>query len=125
MNDSWQDLVIAVLAVNRFSIEKAYALSHQLREQGLCEPANLATWNTNEIASRLRESGYDRGVFLNQLISERLAALGRFVAAEGAENCQRTVSSKNRDAISQLFLRVHGIGHTVLDNFFLLQEIDR
>jgi hypothetical protein len=76
-DDAWLDLVVALLAVNQYSVDKAYALAGDLRKTGLTDPRKLAKWSTTEIEAKLMAAGYERGAFMNALFSERLAALGR------------------------------------------------
>src|SRR5437763_1556705 len=62
MNDAiWTDLVVAMLSVNSYSVEKSYAIANQLAAEGLTDPMKLATFEPDEIARRLDRAGYKRG----------------------------------------------------------------
>ena len=57
----WADLVIALLSVNNYSLEKTFSLFDGLAEVELFDPANLAAWDLSEISRRMGRAGYDRG----------------------------------------------------------------
>jgi hypothetical protein len=39
--DCWTDLIVSILSVNNFSVERAYALVDGLRNNGLIDPSML------------------------------------------------------------------------------------
>lgn len=80
----WEDLVIAILAVNQYSLEKAYACKSGLQAQELTVPGKL-TKLADEIQRRLRASGCDRGDFMTHLFAKRLSALGEHIRSVGVE----------------------------------------
>jgi hypothetical protein len=120
----WEDLVIAMLSVNQYSLERTYSSNALLREQGLFEPENLARWGVDEICERLCKGGCNRGSYMSKLFAVRLACLGDFIAREGVDHCVEILMSKNIKEIERLLIRVKGIGPKVLANFFLLRGID-
>ena|SRR5215467_4338315 len=119
----WDDLVVSVLAVIRYSLESTYKYLDGLREQGLTDPANLARWDTQEIKKRLKACGLDRGPFLTKLFAERLSALGLFAARVGVSKCSEIISGSDPEAIDRLLMPVKGIGPVVLDNFYILRNL--
>ena len=122
---AWEDLVVSILSVNNYSLEKTYCCINGLREQGLFSPENLIRWNPGEIGSRLKSAGYDRGRFMTGLFAQRLTALGMLIASTGPEVCTKIISSTDPTAIKALLLPVHGIGPRVIDNFCILREIQK
>ncbi len=120
---AWDDLVVSILAVNHYSLERTYALLSGLRGQGLTNPSALADGDVDDIERRLRTSGYDRGPFMTRLFAQRLAALGDLIRAKGAPECEQALGGNNRAAIKELLLPVKGIGSVVLGNFFILREV--
>ncbi len=122
LDEIWNDLIVCILAVNQYSLEKAYGLSEKLREQGLLSPENLAALTVSQIAGKLQRSGYDRGVYLTHLIAERLASLGAFIRSTGVKECEALLKTKDKTSISSVLLAVHGIGPVVLKNFFALRK---
>jgi hypothetical protein len=119
----WDDLVVSILSVNQYSLERTYESMPQLREQGITNPSNLTRWGLSEIEERLRSAGCDRGEFMTRLFGERLAALGLLVRARGIDECERILAGRNAKAIEGLLMPVKGIGPVVLRNFFMLRNI--
>jgi endonuclease III-like uncharacterized protein len=124
-DDPWEDLVLAILSVNNYSIEKVYAKLQQLRRQGLFNPNNLCRWSHDEIAERLKAAGYDRGSFMTNLFSGRLAALGRHAEQVGVERFTRALSSKTPKGVEEALHSVSGVGPKVIENYCLLRGIGR
>jgi hypothetical protein len=117
----WEDLVVAILSVNRYSLERTYSKVDRIRREGLFEPANLFRWAPTEIALRLRTAGYDRGQFMTALFAERLASLGKHLQCSGVENCREILLTGDADSVKKLLLPAKGIGPIVLANFLLLR----
>jgi hypothetical protein len=122
---AWEDLVLSILSVNNYSIEKAYTIADALRVQGLFDPQQLARWDAGEIAKRLNFGGYVRGTYMTGLLTSRLAALGEAIRQHGLEKCSRIITGKDKQEIEALLLPVKGIGPKVLSTFYLLNGIQR
>jgi hypothetical protein len=122
-DDPWEDLVVSVLAVNQYSLDKTYAFICGLRETGLVNPKNLGSWGLETIISRLKSAGCDRGSFMTTLFASRLSSLGVAVNSHGTATCTQILLSKDRDEISSLLLPISGIGPKVIHNFCLLRGI--
>lgn len=122
-DDAWEDLVISILSVNQYSLERTYRSVDGFRKQGLFDPGNLMRWDPSDIVDRLKSAGCDRGQFMTSLFALRLAALGTLVQARGLEACTKTISGRDTKAIEELLLPVNGIGPKVLANFYLLRGI--
>lgn len=123
-DDVWEDLVVSVLAVNQYSLEKTYAIVGGLRESGLVSPQNLCAWEIDRIVSRLKFARCDRGAFMTPLFAGRLASLGKVVGARGISVCAEILAGKDFEEIRRLLLPINGIGPKVLRNFCLLRGID-
>jgi hypothetical protein len=119
----WEDLVISILAVNQYSLERTYVFLGALREQKVTDPTSLARWDSQEIEARLRASGCDRGSFMTKLFAERLSALGALIRSTGIDECEKAICSRDARAIEAFLLPVKGIGPVVLRNFYSLREI--
>ena len=124
-DNPWEDLVISILSVNNYSMEKTYSAVESLRAVGLVDPSQLVTWDIDEISAKLRAAQCDRGPFLTPLFADRLAALGQFLRAAGVVHCERIILSNDVVAITELLMPVRGIGPKVLSNLFLLRGIVR
>ena len=124
IDDPWEDLVVAILSVNQYSLERTYGAIGGLRRERVADPANLARWQPQEIEERLRAAGYDRGAFMTGLFAKRLYALGALIRDKGVNACRNVIGSADMAAIHGLLLPVHGIGPVVLRKFFVLRNID-
>ena len=119
----WDDLVVSILAVNQYSLERTYALLHGLQEHKLTDPLILAGEQPDELKNRLSAAGCDRGDFMTKLFAERLSALGALIQAKGITECETIMRSGDAKAIEALLLPVKGIGPVVLRNFYTLRAI--
>jgi endonuclease III-like uncharacterized protein len=117
----WEDLILAILSTNNYSLEKTYSAIDTLRREKLFDPQNLVRWTSEEIRVRLRRGGYDRGDFMTRLFADRLASLGQFVKSVGVEECERVLQKGKTSEVSKLLLTVKGIGPKVLESFYLLR----
>ena len=118
----WSDLLVAILAVNRWPVEKVYTLLPTLEDAGLLEPSNLAAWGIDTIKSALEKSGYTRGDFMTTLMAGRLKSLGIFVAVTGREECECLLRAEAMNSLAVFLGVVRGIGPAVLRNYVLLRE---
>lgn len=123
-DEIWSDLVVSILSVNQYPLEKTYASLPALRSEGLCAPENLGRWDVEEIIARLKKAGLDRGPFMTSLFAVRLASLGVAVSTIGVAEFASLLLRKRRTEISQLLMPINGIGPRVLKNFFLLCQIE-
>lgn len=121
-SDVWEDLVLAILSVNNYSLEKAYSAVDSLRGEGVFDPKKLARWTLEEIALRLRRGGYDRGEYLTKLLANRLMSLAVFVDRVGIEEAERILTTYGKTEIGQFLQPVSGIGPQVLVNFSVLRQ---
>ena len=121
-SDVWEDLVVSMLSVNNYSLEKTYSCVDSLRQHGIFEPKKLAGWTQGEIAGRLRRGGYDRGEYLNNLLANRLSSLGKFVQGVGVQESEQMLAKSDTSEIGKLLKPVKGIGPQVLRNFALLRQ---
>ena len=124
-DNPWEDLVLSILSVNQYSLEKTYSHIEGLRQEGLVEPENLKSWTREQIALRLRRAGFDRGFFMTDLFADRLASLGSFVSSRGIEGCEIVLTSTDLSNIAALLMPVKGIGPKVLENFFVMRGMQQ
>lgn len=122
-DDAWLDLVVSILAVNQYSIEKTYEGIDGLREHHVCDPLKLAHWDHAQIIQQLKLAGYDRGEFMTNLFALRLGALGAYIRQHGVEASSDAISSRDRIAVERFLSPVNGVGPKVLKNFFMLRGI--
>ena len=123
-NGLWEDLIVSILAVNQYSLEKTYAALPLLREAGIVDPMKLSSWELEEVIARLKAAGCDRGPFMTKLFALRLVSLALALNSKGIEGCREVLQSDDCDSIRKLLLPVNGVGPKVLFNFFLLRGIE-
>lgn len=95
-NNIWEDLVISILSVNQYTLNKTYLSIESLRQVEIFDPDNLMKWDINEIEQRLRQGGCERGSFMTNLFAERLAALGELIAAQSISKCEQVLLSRDK-----------------------------
>jgi|SRR5215469_4254572 len=118
----WEDLILSMLSVNNYSLERTYLAVETLRNEGLFRPENLMRWSLGEIEERLQRGGYDRGKFMTTLFASRILSLGVFVKSRGPEQCEAILQKGDSSEIKGFLSNVKGIGPKVLDNFHLLRK---
>ena len=121
-DNPWEDLILAILSVNNYSLEKTYSAVQTLHREGLFSPENLVRWTFKEIETRLRRGGYNRGDYMTALFAKRIASLGKFVGSVGVKECERILRKSDAAEVRQFLSPVTGIGPRVLENYFLLRK---
>lgn len=123
-SDVLEDLILAILAVNNYPLEKAFALRDRLRAQGWMEPQRVAKLSHEDAVAALKAAGYDRGPTMNSIFASRLQELGQFVVKHGLDTIATPLKAGKKDQVEALLLDLHGIGPAVVRNFWLLQGDD-
>lgn len=77
---STANLVAALLAVNFYPVDRAYALMPAFAERGLLDPAKVAALPHAELIAAMTAAGYDRGGFV-PILSFRLYSLMEAIAS--------------------------------------------
>ena len=119
----WKDVIIAVLAVYHYSLEKVDAMAAEFDKQGLFDPKKLSEFNHEEIFSKLEFAGYKRGN-INAIFTLRLLDLGAFYAKQDLKHVEKILSGKDKVEISKLLSPIKGVGPKVLDNYFELRGLN-
>ena len=122
-DDVWGDLIVSILSVNQYTLDRTYQVLDGLRAAGLFDPKNLVKWDKTECIERLKSAGCDRGGFMTNLFAARLASLGQFLSGTGISEVARILQSHNKATIEAALLPVNGIGPKVIANYCLLREI--
>jgi hypothetical protein len=121
-----QDLVVSVLAVNNYSLEKAYRLCDRLQELGLLDVSALDgnPLGADEIRSKLIEAGYARGEYIETLISQRIERIFGVIKQRGSTEYLLSLDCGS-DLVAQRLNGLYGIGPRVISNFIYLRESGR
>ena len=120
-SNPWADLVIAILSVNNYPLEKTFALFSSLEDNGLFDPTVLADLSSADVARKLGAAGYNRGDTMTAIFTERLTSLGKLAASVPVESTSNILQSGDHKEVSSLLSGVKGIGPKVLAKFFLLR----
>lgn len=112
-------LLMALLSVNNFSLEKAWLLLPRLREAGLTDPARVATMDMAATIEALTLAGYDRKK-LTWLFAERVKALMAAIHSGELAGLDAAIAAKDKAEASELLGQVRGIGPTVIENAWAL-----
>jgi hypothetical protein len=122
INEVFQDLIVSVLAVNNYSLDKAYRLCGRLRELGLLDLSALSgnPLSADEIRGKLIAAGYRRGEYIETLISKRIE---RFFGDIRDRGCADFLLSLDCDSglIAQRLSGLYGVGPRVVSNFVHLR----
>ena len=78
------DLVIALLSVNKWSVEKCYGLYERLNGAELFDLRAVSQMTVRDIADRLNCAGYSRGQFLVSIAAKRLLDLAKKIGVGSA-----------------------------------------
>jgi len=118
--NNWAYVVMAILAVNKFTLEDVFALSKKLEANGLFDLHNLASWDFPKIFSKLKQSGYNKPDFVVGLLTERLMSLGELT--KNIHENEKILNNGSNQEVADLLLEVKGIGPVVLQNILLLRD---
>jgi len=119
-----KDLVVALLSVNFWTLERVYALHDSLEAQGLFDMRAMASLVPQAITKRLVAAGYSRGGFPVPMMADRLAGTARKLASGGEEHLKQILASGTGRELDQFLLTLKGVGPVVVSNFKVLQGIE-
>ena len=122
-DDLWLDLVVSLLGVNQYSLEKTYEGRHGLSRESLTSPDTLAQLSVDEIQSRLCLAGYDRGPFMTRLFASRLQSLGISLHNGSGERLRQALELGDIAKVRVLLLSFTGVGPRVVANFLMLRGL--
>lgn len=112
-------LLMAVLAVNNYRLEKAWALLPRMRELGLTDPARVAAMDMPATIEALTGAGYDRKS-LTWMFAERVMALMAAIHGGELAGLDEAIAAKDKARATELLDRVRGVGPTVIQNAWAL-----
>jgi endonuclease III-like uncharacterized protein len=116
------DLIVSILAVNNYPLEKAYKLVEALRSNQWMNLEQVATWTHEQAVKALAASGYDRGDTMNSIFASRLQDLALYVTKNGLKPLQDALAAGSKDTAEAFLLKLHGIGPAVVRNFWIMQD---
>ena len=120
MNEPWEDLVVAVLAVSLYPIERVEPCRMAFREAGLFDPNRLAAESIQALTEELQRAGYDRGKLTWQF-ADRLISLGKHVIDGDQRSFERVLSDGSELEVGEALTPIYGIGPKVIRNYLELR----
>jgi endonuclease III-like uncharacterized protein len=114
--DVWEDIVLAMLAVYQYPIDRIETKRDAMRRADLFDPRKLASSSIKVLTEELRTAGYDRGGLTWQY-ADRLISLGKHVARCDSEELQRLLRAGGVEEIRRVLLPIYGVGPKVVENF--------
>ena len=116
------DLVVAMLAVNRWTLDRAVSLTNGLREAGLSDPAAVRSMSVDEVAARLAKAGYKRGQYMEQLLATRIGSAAEMLDEHGIRRVTELERRGDKNAIRDFLITVKGVGPEVANSFLILRS---
>lgn len=118
-----ENLLLAVLAVNNWSLERVFELRDPLRDAGLFDLAVVSNLSEAEIARRLTIAGYARGEYMTTLMALRFLSVTQVLSTDQLARLAAAIQAGHRDAAEAILNRIRGVGPAVLRNFWILQGV--
>jgi hypothetical protein len=112
-------LLMALLSVNSYPLEKAWGLLPRMRELGLTEPARVVAMDMEATITALTSAGYDRKN-LTWLFAERVKALMAAIHGGELAGLEDAILAKNKERASAVLRQIRGVGPRVADNAWAL-----
>jgi hypothetical protein len=114
------DLVIAMLSVNNWPLDKSFALREELKRLGMFDLDCLSKMSRDEIFRRLVAAGYKRSDYVVHLLVDRFQNMASVLSGGGIDRLRSLIDKKQSKELDQFLLAIKGVGPTVLNNFKLL-----
>lgn len=118
-----EDLVMAMLAVNQWSLNDTFALHESLRAEGLFDMQRLVAMDMPEIVKRLTRAGYSRGDFLVMQLSDRLKDLAKVLTSSNEHTLRSLSNPEHTTELEKFLLTINGIGPKVVRDYKLLRNL--
>ena len=120
-NEQIEAVALAVLAVNKYPIEKVWDLLPRLREARLLDPSFVTGADPGDLTVLLAKAGYDRGM-LTSMLAERLRNLMAAVSAGALDQLPGAAARRDKPAAVEILRQVKGTGPQVAESAWLLLE---
>lgn len=117
-----RNLMVALLDVNSYPIEKVVSCSQELEEEGIFDPEQVSRWTEEDAVRRLARAGYNRGPFMTAFLAERLLSVSRFLQEGGRSVFKRACETRRVEEVAGALKGVRGVGPAVLRNLGMLMQ---
>jgi len=108
-------LLMAVLAVGQYPLERVRSILGGLRAQGLANASKVAAMDLGELTVALSRAGYNRGL-LTSVYGERVHAVMKAIVAGELDVVLDYVTSNDRSSFVAKLQELYGIGPKVASN---------
>ena len=118
-DDVIESLVVAVLSVNNYRLEKTWALLPRFRVARVTDPKFVVTQDLASLTVLLSSSGYDRGT-LTGLFAERIKDLMTAIESGELDELTGALQSHDDKRTEEILCKVRGVGKRVAANAIIL-----
>lgn len=118
------NVLIAILAVNGWTVDRVFPLTDRLRTVGLLDFTAVSGLSIEEIAERLARAGYARGEYMNLLLATRVLSMATVLTATELERLQQCLVEGRTTDVGTALRGIKGVGPVVLETFWALQATD-
>ena len=119
-NELLEEVVVALLAVNNYPLDKAWKLLPALREAGLTKPESVPS-DAGEATVKLAAAGYDRGL-LTSMFAERIQGLMQAAQSGDLDGLEGLVREGKKAEAAAVLCKVKGIGPRVAETAWMLWQ---
>jgi hypothetical protein len=120
-DDLVDTLVTALLAVNKYPLDRVWKILPHLQDEGLTKPGPVASEDLGRLTIRLAAAGYDRGG-LTALFAKRLQTLMKAIESGQLDDLSSAAIRSDPQALRKMLCRVPGIGPQVAQNAWVLLQ---
>lgn len=114
-----QDLVVALITVNQYPVDRAVALMPAFGEHGLLNPSVVACMGQEQIVEGMKDAGYARGGYL-PIVSHRLIQLMKAVESGALDSLPTFAASNDRAGFVAKLRDLHGFGPNTAGTAWML-----
>ena len=119
--DHLEALIVSILAVNSYGLEKAYSLLPALRKSGLTDSSRVPKLKCEKVMMLLAASGYERGL-LTEMMAARLVSLMKTVSDGELDGLGELVANNKRVAAVEMLCAIRGIGPKVASDAWAMMR---
>ncbi len=121
MSEQEDHLVVALLAVGGYSLQRAWDLLPALQREHLADAKAAEELDEAEVVRRLARAGYDRGASVTTSMAKRLMAVHAAVRDGVLAQASRLMRDGRLQDAERVLCQVSGIGPTVFKHFAVLE----
>ena len=114
------DLMLSLLAVNRWTLEQSAGILPALRKHGLLDLNQVSRRSNEEVTRRLEAAGYRSG--LCKVVAPRWRATAQSLSAGGLATLAELDRSGRTSDIRDFLLKLAGVGPMVVNSYLALRS---